>query len=172
MGRARDRLRLIMAKPAKTNAARLLDRAGITYEIRTYDLCMDDFSAEAVAEAIGMPADIVFKTLVVDVDGAGPCFAVVRGDADLDLKAIAKAAGGRKAHLAPLKDVQRLTGYVRGAVTVLGARKAFPVYVDDHVATLDTMACSAGAKGVQLVLGSEDYLSATRGMVAPIARVG
>lgn len=160
-----------MAKRAKTNAARLLDGAGISYEIRTYDLSMDEFSAAAVAEAIGMPADTVFKTLVVDVDDIGPCFAVVRGDADLDLKAIAKAAGGRKAHLAPLKDVQRLTGYVRGAVTVLGAKKPYPVFVDDHAAALETMACSAGAKGVQLVLSPADYLAATHGAVTAIARV-
>ena len=161
-----------MSKTAKTNAARLLDGAGIAYEMRTYDLSMDEFSAEAVADAIAMPADTVFKTLVVDVDGVGPCFAVVRGDADLDLKAFAKAAGGRKAHLAPVKEVQRLTGYVRGAVTVLGARKAFPVYVDDHVTSLATMAVSAGARGVQLVVAATDYLDTTGGIVASIARVG
>ncbi len=159
-----------MAKPAKTNAARLLDGAGIAYEIRTYELSMDEFSAAAVADAIGLPADVVFKTLVVDVTGVGPCFAVVRGDADLDLKAIAKAAGGRKAHLAPLNDVARLTGYVRGAVTVLGAKRAFPVFVDDHISTLGTMAFSAGAKGVQLIVDPEDYLLATGGVPAPIAR--
>jgi Cys-tRNA(Pro)/Cys-tRNA(Cys) deacylase len=159
-----------MAKRAKTNAARLLDGAAIAYEIRTYDLPMDEFSAEAVADAIDMPADAVFKSLVVDVEGVGPCFAVVRGDADLDLKAIARAAGGRKAHLAPLKDVHRLTGYVRGAVTVLGAKKAFPVYIDDHVTALDTMAVSAGARGLQLVVAATDYLSATEGTVASIAR--
>ncbi len=161
-----------MAKAPKTNAARMLDGAGTTYEIRTYDLSMDEFSAEAVAAEIDIPADRVFKTLVVDVEGVGPCFAVVRGDADLDLKAFAKAAGGRKAHLAPLKDVQRLTGYARGAVTVLGARKPFPVYVDEHVTTLETMAFSAGAKGVQLVVTPEDYLAATKGTVAAIARGG
>lgn len=160
-----------MTKPAKTNAARILDAAGIEYQIRTYDLTMDEFSATAVAEKLGLPADRVFKTLVAEVDGVGPCFAVVRGDADLDLKALAGAAGGRRATMAALKDVRGLTGYVRGAVTVLAAKKPFPVFVDEHAGGLDTMAFSAGAQGLQLVVRVDDYLDVTGAQLAPIARV-
>jgi len=159
-----------MGRSPKTNAARLLDAAGIAYEMRTYDLTMDEFSATAVADAIGLPPKMVFKTLVALVEGIGPCFAVVPGDRELDLKAFAAAAGGRRAAMAPLKDVQRLTGYVRGAVTVLGAKKVFPVILDARAADVDTMAVSSGARSMQLVLGRLDYIEMTNAITAPIAR--
>ena len=160
-----------MAKQAKTNAARLLDAAGASYEIRTYSLTMDEFSATAVADAIGMAPATVFKTLVAEVDGFGHCFAVVPGDRDLDLKALARAAGGRRAAMTPVKDVQRLTGYVRGAVTVLGARKHLPTFVDESATTLDEMAVSGGSRGVQLVLAPEDYLAVVEADVVPLGKV-
>lgn len=159
-----------MARTPKTNAARLLDAAGITYEVRRYDLTMDEFSAEAVAERIGLPGNVVFKTLVATIDGTDHCFAVVPGDAELDLKALAAAAGGRKAALAPVADVPRLTGYVRGAVTVLGAKRTLPVFVDQSAHDVDTLAVSGGAKGVQLVLAAGDYLAVTEARLARIAR--
>jgi Cys-tRNA(Pro)/Cys-tRNA(Cys) deacylase len=154
----------------KTNAVRLLEAAGVHHELREYELDMEDFTAEAVAGKIGLSAWSVFKTLIVDVDRAGPCFAVVPGDADLDLKALAGAAGGRKAHLVPLRDVHDLTGYERGAVTVLGARKAFPVVADTTLATPDVIAVSAGARGLQMLLRGSDYVTLTGAKVAPIAR--
>jgi Cys-tRNA(Pro)/Cys-tRNA(Cys) deacylase len=159
-----------MAKSAKTNAARLLDAAGVRYAVRTYDLAMDEFSAGAVAAQVGMASAEVFKTLVVDVDRVGPIFAVVPADADVDLKALAAAAGSRKASMAPLKDVFRLTGYQRGAVTVLGAKKVLPVLIDDSVEDLTQMAVSGGARGVQLVLAPGDYLEVTGATPAPIGR--
>jgi Cys-tRNA(Pro)/Cys-tRNA(Cys) deacylase len=159
-----------MAASPKTNAARLLDAAGIEYELRTYDLTMEDFSASAVAEQIGLPASEVFKTLIAEVDGIGPCFAIVPGDAELDLKALAKAVGGRRAAMAALRDVQRLTGYARGAVTVLGAKKSFPAIIDESVLGLATLAVSAGARSLQLVLRVDDYMAATGAIAAPIAR--
>ena len=154
----------------KTNAVRLLEAAGIDYELREYELAMEGFTAEAVAGQIGLPPGSVFKTLIVDVDRAGPCFAVVPGDADLDPKALARAAGGRKAHLAPLRDVHDLTGYERGAVTVLGARKAFPVIADTTIATPDVIAVSAGTRGLQMLLRGTDYVAVTGATVAAIAR--
>lgn len=159
-----------MARSAKTNAARLLDAAGIAYEVRTYDLAMDDFSASAVAARVGMPDAEVFKTLVAEVERLGPVFAVVPADADLDLKALAAAAGGRRAAMVALRDVSRVTGYQRGAVTVLAAKRAYPVVVDDSVSDLERMAVSGGARGVQLVLAPNDYLEATGATTAPIAR--
>jgi Cys-tRNA(Pro)/Cys-tRNA(Cys) deacylase len=160
-----------MTKPAKTNAARLLDAAGVAYEIRSYDLTMDDFSAEAVADDIGLPSNVVFKTLVANVDAIGPCFAVVPANRELDLKALAKAAGGRKATMERIERLQSLTGYQRGAVTVLGAKKPLPVIVDDSIRDLATVAVSAGARSLQLILAADDYVKATDAAIAPIGRV-
>ena len=111
----------------KTNAARLLDKMGIPYELKDYPVDPDDLSAENVAAKVGMPPEQVFKTLVARGDRHGVCFAVVPGDAQLDLKALARLSGDRKVETVPLKEVQPLTGYVRGGVTVFGAKKAFPV---------------------------------------------
>jgi Cys-tRNA(Pro)/Cys-tRNA(Cys) deacylase len=154
----------------KTNAVRLLEAAGIGCELREYELTVEDFTAAAVAAQIGLPASSVFKTLIVDVTGTGPCFAVVPGDADLDLKALAAAVGGRKAHLVPLRDIHAMTGYVRGAVTVLGARKAFPVVADVTIDTPDIIAVSAGTRGLQMLLRGTDYVAVTAATVARIAR--
>ncbi|HEY0787439.1 MAG TPA: YbaK/EbsC family protein, partial [Thermoanaerobaculia bacterium] len=110
----------------KTNAARLLDRLGISYELRAYEVDPDDLRAESVAAKIGMPPEQVFKTLVARGDRNGVCFAVVPGDAELDLKALAHATGDRKTDTVALKEVQPLTGYVRGGVTALAAKKDYP----------------------------------------------
>lgn len=115
-------------KPVKTNAARLLDSLGIAYELRTYEVDLDHLSAISVAQKIGLPAEQVFKTLLTRaVPAAGQreapyFFAVIPGDTELDLKKLAQAAGVKKVELAALKDVEPLTGYVRGGVTVMGAR--------------------------------------------------
>lgn len=154
----------------KTNAARLLDGLGIPYEVRTYDVDPDDLSAETVARKVEMPAEQVFKTLVVRGDKHGVCLAVVPGDAELDLKALAKATGDRKVDTVPLKDVQPLTGYVRGGVTALAGKKAYPVFVDETLELFDHVAVSAGVRGAQLVLAPSDYLRATGGKTAAISR--
>ena len=154
----------------KTNAARLLDRAGIGYELVPYDLTMEEFSAEAVAEAIGMAPDRVFKTLVTTGPMLGHCFAVVPGHRRLDLRALAIVRGERKMSLAPLEDVAALTGYARGTVTVLGASKPFPPVVDATATGFDTIAVSAGAPGLQMVLAPHDYLAITGALVTGIAR--
>jgi Cys-tRNA(Pro)/Cys-tRNA(Cys) deacylase len=154
----------------KTNAVRLLEAAGVPYELRAYRLAMEAFTAAAVAAEIGLPARSVFKTLIVVVEPHRHCFAVVPGDAALDLKALARAVGGRKAHLAPLSDVRRLTGYPRGAVTVLGARHDFPVIGDPSLDTRDTVAVSAGALGLQVLLAGTDFLHVTNAATAAIAR--
>lgn len=110
----------------KTNAVRLLDEMGIDYELREYEVDPDDLTAESVAAKIGLPPEQVFKTLVARGDRHGVCLAVVPGNARLDLKALAKLTGDRKVETVPLKEVQPLTGYIRGGVTVLGAKKAYP----------------------------------------------
>ncbi len=144
----------------KTNAARLLDRLGICYELRVYEIDPDDLSAPSVAAKIGMPPEQVFKTLVARGDRHGVCFAVVPGDAHLDLKALARLSGDRKIDTVPLKEVQPLTGYVRGGVTALAAKKAYPVFIDETIGLFDAVAVSAGARGTQLVLAPADYLRA------------
>jgi len=156
--------------PPKTNAARILDAAGVGYEIRDYEVDESDLSAPHVAEAIGMPAEQVFKTLVARGDRNGPCFAVIPGNTELDLKALAAHSGDRKAELAPLKEVQPLTGYIRGGVTVLGAKKQFPVFADETIELWDQISISAGVRGTQIILRPADYLRATGAVVADIAR--
>jgi Cys-tRNA(Pro)/Cys-tRNA(Cys) deacylase len=154
----------------KTNAARLLDTLGISYEMREYTVDPEDLAAESVAAKIGMPAEQVFKTLVARGDQSGPCFAVISGNSELDLKALAAASGNRKIELVPLKEVQPLTGYIRGGVTVPGAKKAFPVYVDETIELWDKVSISAGMRGIQIILAPADYLKATGAVVAEIAK--
>jgi Cys-tRNA(Pro)/Cys-tRNA(Cys) deacylase len=157
--------------PVKTNAVRILDRLGIAYELRTYDVDPEDLSAATVAAKIGFPLEQVWKTLVARGDRTGPLFAVLAGDAELDLKALARATGDRKVDTVPLKEVQPLTGYVRGGVTVLGARKAFPVFVDETVELYDRISVSAGVRGTQILLAPAGYLRATEATLADIARI-
>src|SRR3954454_745541 len=121
----------------KTNATRLLDEAGIYYELREYEVDPEDLRAETVADKVGLPAEQVFKTLVVRGERTGVCLAVVPGDAELDLKALAKLAGDRKMELAALKEVQPLTGYIRGGVTALAGKKDYPVFLDETVILFD-----------------------------------
>jgi Cys-tRNA(Pro)/Cys-tRNA(Cys) deacylase len=153
----------------KTNAVRLLEERGVRYELRAYEVDPDDLTAETVADKIGVPAEQVFKTLVVRGDRHGVCFAVVPGNCRLDLKAVAKLTGDRKVETVPLKDVQPLTGYVRGGVTVLGAKKAYPVYVDETIELFEMVSISAGMRGLQILLAPADYLQATSARLGPIA---
>jgi Cys-tRNA(Pro)/Cys-tRNA(Cys) deacylase len=154
----------------KTNAARLLDSLGIPYELRDYEVDPDDLAAESVARKIGLPAEQVFKTLVARGDRTGVLLAVVPGDAELDLKALARVSGDRKAEVVPLREVQPLTGYVRGGVTALAGRKDYPVFVDETIELFDVVSVSAGARGTQLLLAPADYLRAVRGTVGAIAK--
>lgn len=155
----------------KTNAARLLDQLGISYELREYEVDPDDLTAESVARKIGMPAEQVFKTLVARGDRNGVCFAVVPGDMELDLKALARVTGDRKIDPVTLKEVQPLTGYIRGGVTALAAKKEYPVFVDETIELFDVVSVSAGVRGTQLLLAPADYLRAVKAKTAPIAKV-
>jgi Cys-tRNA(Pro)/Cys-tRNA(Cys) deacylase len=154
----------------KTNATRVLDGMGIRYELREYDVDPNDLSAETVAAKAGLPPEQVFKTLVARGDRNGVCFAVVPGNAELDLKALAKLSGDRKIDVVPLKEVQPLTGYIRGGVTVLAAKKEYPVYVDETVILFDVIAVSAGVRGTQILISPEDYLKAASGITGEISR--
>jgi Cys-tRNA(Pro)/Cys-tRNA(Cys) deacylase len=154
----------------KTNAVRLLDKLGIRYELRDYEVDPEHLEAELVAQKIGMPCEQVFKTLVARGDVNGVCFAVVPGDMHLDGKALARLSGDRRADVVALKEVQPLTGYIRGGVTALAAKRDYPVYVDETIELFDQVAVSAGVRGTQIVLAPADYLRATGAAVGPIAR--
>ena len=154
----------------KTNAVRLLDRMGIRYELREYEADPDDLAAETVAAKIGLPPEQVFKTLVARGDRNGVCLAVIPGDQDLNLKALAALAGERKIQLVPVRELQTLTGYIRGGVTVLAAKRDFPVYVDETIELFDTVSISAGVRGLQILIAPADYVRATRGTIAALGQ--
>lgn len=154
----------------KTNAARLLDGLGISYELRTYEVDPEDLRAETVARKVGLPPEQVWKTLVVRGDRRGVCLAVVPGDAELDGKALAKLTGDRQAEMVALKEVQPLTGYIRGGVTALACKKDYPVYADETIELFDVISISAGVRGTQILLAPSDYIRATGAKLGPIAR--
>jgi Cys-tRNA(Pro)/Cys-tRNA(Cys) deacylase len=153
----------------KTNAVRELDRLGIQYELREYMVDPEDLTAGTVAAKIGMPASQVFKTLVTEGDRTGVLLAVVPGDAELDLKALARLSENRRTALVPVKDVQALTGYIRGGVTALALKKPLPVYADSSIQAFDRISVSAGTRGLQIVLMPADYLKAVGATVGDIA---
>jgi Cys-tRNA(Pro)/Cys-tRNA(Cys) deacylase len=158
------------AAPTKTNAARLLDILNIPYELRTYDVDPDDLTAISVARKIGLPPEQVFKTLLAQTNTGEHLFAVVPGNAELDLKKLAHAASAKKAELASLKEVEPLTGYIRGGVTVMGAKKPFPAYADETIELFDQISISAGLRGLQLLLTPADYLRAANATLADLTK--
>jgi Cys-tRNA(Pro)/Cys-tRNA(Cys) deacylase len=156
--------------PSKTNAARLLDTLGIPYELRSYEVDPEDLTAISVARKMGLPPEQVFKTLLAHTNTNENIFAVIPGDAELDLKKLAHAAGAKKAELASLKEVEPLTGYIRGGVTVLGARKPFPAFADETIELFDQISVSAGQRGLQLLLAPADYLRAANATLADLTK--
>src|SRR5262245_6053922 len=157
-----------MPGPAKTNAARILDQLNIRYELRAYEVDPNDLAAETVAAKIGLPPEQVFKTLVANGDRNGVCMAVIPGNTELNLKTLASATGDRKIHLVPMKELLTLTGYVRGGVTAMAAKKDYPVFVDETIELFEIVSVSAGTRGLQILLAPEDYLRVTKGTIAAI----
>lgn len=146
----------------KTNGARILESLKIPFQLREYEVDPEDLSATTVAKKIGMPAEQVFKTLLTTGGPGAFAFAVIPGDEELDFKKLARAAGFRKAEMVALKDVQPLTGYIRGGVTIFGAKKAYPVFIDESIELFDEISVSAGARGTQIIISPADYLKAAR----------
>ena len=153
----------------KTNAARFLDQMGIRYELREYEVDPEDLAAEAVAAKIGLPPEQLFKTLVAHGDRHGIRMAVIPANTELDLKALAEVSGDRKIHLVPVKELQKLTGYIRGGVTPLAAKKTYPVHVDEAVESFAVISISAGIRGTQILLAPADFIRATRATVAHLS---
>lgn len=158
------------SKSTRTNAARLLDTLGLVYVLRPYEVDLDDLSAPNVAAKIGLPCEQVFKTLLTESPAGEHFFAVIPGDQELDLKKLAQVAGAKKLELAPLKLVEPLTGYLRGAVTVLAARKAFPAFADETLQLHELISVSAGQRGLQLLLAPSAYLQASAATLADLTR--
>jgi Cys-tRNA(Pro)/Cys-tRNA(Cys) deacylase len=153
----------------KTNAVRILDAAGVRYEVREYAVDEQDLSAPRVAEAIGMPPEQVFKTLVVRGDRNGVLLACIPGNAELNLKALASASGNKKVDLVPVKEVLGLTGYIRGGVSPLGTQKPYPFFLDETAMLWDTISVSAGVRGLQMVLAPADLQRVTDAQLSDIA---
>jgi Cys-tRNA(Pro)/Cys-tRNA(Cys) deacylase len=154
----------------KTNAARMLEGLGIPYTLQEYAVDPDDLSAINVARKIGLPVEQVFKTLLTTTGTDRYAFAVIPGDAELDFKKLGRAAGARKTEMVAVKEVQPLTGYIRGGVTVFGAKKDFPVFADETIELFDVISVSAGQRGTQILLAPADYLRASNATVADLTK--
>ena len=157
-----------MSKIKKTNAARILDGLGIDYEIKTYAVDESDLSAVHVAEISGLNIEMIFKTLVARGDKSGIIMAVIGGGEELNLKSLAKASGNKSVEMIALKELLPLTGYVRGGCSPLGAKKNFPVFIDERAVTLEKISISAGQRGMQIVLKPQDLIRAVNATVAPL----
>jgi Cys-tRNA(Pro)/Cys-tRNA(Cys) deacylase len=134
----------------KTNAVRVLDRLGIKYELREYEVDPDDLSAQTVAAKIGIPPEQLFKTLAVQGDRNGIYLAVISATEELDFKALAHQTGDRKVDMVPLKEVQAATGYI------LACKKDYPVYIDELAEICEVISVSAGMRGLQILLAPRE----------------
>ena len=157
-------------KEQKTNAARILDTLGIEYELKTYEVDESDLSAVHVAASVGMPIEMVYKTLVCRGDKNGILMAVIPGGGELDMKALAAASGNKRVEMVHLKEVFGLTGYIRGGCSPLGAKKEYPVYLDDSARQWERIAISAGRRGEQILLPPAELIQAVHAVAAPIIR--
>lgn len=153
----------------KTNAARILDGLKIKYELCEYQVEESDLSAENVAHKVGMPAEQVFKTLVARGDKTGVLLACIPGAAELNLKALASVSGNKRVEMVHLREVQGLTGYIRGGVSPLGAKKRYPVYMDESANKWLTIAVSAGVRGCQIIAAPDDLARAVEAVFCQIA---
>ncbi len=154
----------------KTNAARILDELKIPYDIRGYEWSEDELDAVTVAGKIGLPPEQVFKTLVARGDRTGVVVASIPGDTELDLKVLAAVSGNKNVEMVSVKELQGLTGYVRGGVSPLGMKRAFPTFLDETAEIIDVLAVSAGQRGTQLVLAGSDLIRATGATLAALGR--
>lgn len=157
-------------KVKKTNAARILDNLKISYEIKEYEVDLNDLSAVHVAASTGMDVKRVFKTLVCRGDKTGVLMACVPGDGELDFKAVARISGNKSVEMVALKEVLGLTGYIRGGCSPLGAKKNYPVYLDESSSSFDTIAISAGIRGQQLILAPGDLVKAVGAKTGKLIR--
>ena len=153
----------------KTNAARILDQNKIPYELKEYSVDEADLSAINVAQKVGLPIEQVYKTLVVRGDKTGVIVACIQGDHELHLKALATLSGNKKVEVVSLKEVQPLTGYIRGGVSPIGMKKQYPVFINSDIKKQEKIALSAGLRGLQLFLSPIDLISVTKAQLGMIS---
>ncbi len=156
-------------KIEKTNAARLLDKAGISYKLIPYEFDENDLAAQHVAESLGQDIARVFKTLVLHGDRTGHIVCVVPGDGEVDLKALAKVSGNKKVEMIAMKDLLSVTGYIRGGCSPIGMKKRFPTYFHSSALSFETIYVSAGVRGLQIEISPTDLVGFTGGVVADVA---
>lgn len=158
-------------KIEKTNAARLLDKAGISYELIPYEFDENDLAARHVAESLGQDIARVFKTLVLRGDRTGYVVCVVPGDAEVSLKALAKVSGNKKVEMIAMKDLLGVTGYIRGGCSPVGMKKRFPTYFHSTALDFDYIFVSAGVRGLQLKVSPQDLITYVSGEVGEVAEI-
>ena len=158
-------------KTEKTNAARLLDKAGIGYNLIPYDFDENDLAVQHVAECLNQPIERVFKTLVLHGDKTGHIVCVVPGNSEVDLKALAKASGNKKVEMIAMKDLLAVTGYIRGGCSPIGMKKKFPTFFHTTITDFETVYVSAGVRGLQVEISPSGLVGYTGGIVAEVASV-
>ena len=156
-------------KIEKTNAARLLDKAGVPYKLIPYEFDENDLAAQHVADSLGQDIARVFKTLVLHGDRTGHIVCVVPGNAEVDLKALAKASGNKKVEMIPMKDLLSVTGYIRGGCSPVGMKKRFPTYFHTTALDFETIYVSAGVRGLQIEIAPADLIGFVGATVASVA---
>lgn len=152
---------------SKTNAERLLKQSKVPFESISYVVDLNDLSAQAVSKKINFPLSSIFKTLVLEDDQKNYLFVVISGEEEVNLKAVARSASAKKVSLVPMKVLESLTGYVRGGVSPVGAKKAFPVFLSDRAVEQPYIIISAGKRGAQIKLSPNDLLEFTSGILYP-----
>ena len=156
-------------KTEKTNAARLLDKAGISYDLIPYEFDENDLAAQHVADSLGQPIERVFKTLVLHGDRSGHLVCVIPGNGEVDLKALAKVSGNKKVEMIAMKDLLAVTGYIRGGCSPVGMKKKFPTYFHSTALDFETIYVSAGVRGLQLEISPAALVNFVGGAVADVA---
>ncbi len=154
----------------KTNAIRILERLNIDYQLLEFDVDENDLSAQDAAKKLGLPPDQIFKTLVARGDKSGVIVICIPGSSELDLKVLAKTSGNKKVDLVPLKEVHQLTGYIRGAVSALGIKSNYPLYLDQSAFTHSSIIVSAGTRGLQISLAPSDLVEVLGANTAILSR--
>lgn len=156
-------------KPEKTNAARLLDKAKIQYDLVPYEFDENDLAAQHVADSLGQDIAKVFKTLVLHGDKTGYIVCVIPGDKEVDLKSLAKVSGNKKVEMIPMKDLLQVTGYIRGGCSPIGMKKRFPIYFHTTAADHDVIYVSAGVRGLQIQISPSDLIDFVQATLADVA---
>lgn len=156
-------------KREKTNAARLLDKAGIKYDLIPYEFDENDLAAQHVAHSLGQDIGRVFKTLVLQGDKTGYIVCVVPGNCEVNLKALAKVSGNKKVEMIAMRDLLQVTGYIRGGCSPIGMKKPFPTFFHSTAVDFETIYVSAGVRGLQIEVAPQTLISFVGATIADVA---